>query len=219
MPQRASCIAFLGVMLAGTFPVLAGTLSFSGTFSEDDSQFSTTFTLLTTQTVTIETWSYAGGTDPVAGPIAAGGFAPVLSLFDPSGNIYGNYDAGGVAPNCAPRSIDPVSGFCLDAYLLETSLSPGTYTVVLTEWYNTPNGPTLSDGFAEDGQGDFTGGFIDPGGYQRTDYYDFSISGLTGSSSAPEPAVAWSVGSGLILGWVAMRRRRIQPGNFQRGGE
>jgi hypothetical protein len=195
----------------------ANTASFNGSFSQDDQHFLASFTLFAPGTVTLETWSYAGGDDPASGRTAAGGFAPVLSVFDASGNIVGNFDDGGSPPSdCGPRGIDPVSGFCLDAYL-QDSLSAGMYFVVLTEYDNTPAGATLADGFAEDGNGDFTGpnvvgvpgSFIDPGGYQRTPNYDFSITGADEASAIPEPSMTLYVGSGLLCCamFQAMRKR------------
>jgi hypothetical protein len=56
------------------------------------------------------------------------------------------------------------TGQCLDALLgfdsvLDTNpldtLAAGTYLVVLTEWDNTPTGPDLDGGFAQDGRGNF----------------------------------------------------------------
>jgi hypothetical protein len=196
---RASLIVGLAVI-----PLSASTFSFSGVFAEDDSQFLTGFNLAGNATVNLESYSYGGGIDPLNGSVPAGGFATVLSLFDSSGNLLA-FDDGGTAPGgCAPRTIDPATGFCLDAYLQE-DLSPGSYTVVLTEYDNTPNGPTLADGFAKDGQGNFTGpeflgvpgSFIDPFGNQRTDAYDFNISGI--NSLVPEPSSAASLAAALLL--------------------
>ena len=80
--------------------------------------------------------------------------APVVSLFDSSGNLI-VFDAGGFALGaCGPRAVDPVAGYCLDAYI-NGFFPAGTYTAILTEWDNTPNGPTLADGFVEQGTGKF----------------------------------------------------------------
>jgi hypothetical protein len=214
--SRAICV---GVLLPiSALPALASSFSFSGAFSQDDQQFAASFMLLTSQTVTLQTWSYAGGTDPVQGLIAAGGFAPVLSLFDSTGTLLG-FDDGGVAPStCGARNIDPVSGYCLDAFM-QNSLPAGSYSVVLTEYDNTPNGATLADGFSQDGNGNFTGtehgipggSFLDPGLNQRTANFDFSITGADSASASgvPEPAPALYLGSGMVLwsGLSAMRSR------------
>jgi hypothetical protein len=139
--------------------------------------------------ITLETWSFAGGVNAAGQTIPAGGFAPVLSLFDSSGNLL-SFDNGGVVPGaCGPRGIDPVTGFCLDAYI-NGLFSAGDYTAVLTEWDNTPNGPTLGDGFVEQGNGNFTGGpFLLNAGtsFQRTGNWALDIPGDP-PTAAPEPA-------------------------------
>ena len=198
--------------LGGTTPVLASSFSFGGSFAQDDNRSSAEFTIVSNATVSIQSWGFAGGVDPIGATILPGGFATVLSIFDSTGNLAAGFDTGGTAPGaCSPRNIDPVSGFCLDAYL-QVSLSAGTYTAVLTELDNVPIGPTFADGFTQDGQGNFTGpenlggpgSFIAPFGYQRTANFQYSISGADtarslDAASIPEPASTLLMVSALAV--------------------
>jgi hypothetical protein len=159
--------------------------------------------------------SYAGGVDPNGNvPILAGGFAPVLSLFDPADMLLA-YDTGGVvggAPACGSRGIDAASGFCLDA-LLSVNLGPGNYRLVLTEWDNTASGPGYADGFVRDAQGNFTdigfGPFTDPGWNPRDGHFALSVTG-TPQAAVPEPSTAFSVIGGLLCfaAFAGLRRAR-----------
>jgi hypothetical protein len=193
---------------------LLANISYTGVFIQDDQMFSAGFSLATPSNIVIQTWSFAGGADAAGQMIPAGGFATVVSLFDSSGNLL-TFDDGGVAPSaCAPRQIDPDTQFCLDAYIQENQLPPGQYTVVLTEFDNTPNGPTLSDGFVEQGNGDFTavpgvasGPFFlnDGPGFQRTGNWELDVPG-----AVPEPSGAVLLGTLLCI-FALRKNRKIRP--------
>jgi hypothetical protein len=187
-------------------------VSTTGSFTHDDDQVSFNFSLLMPETVTMRTWSFGGGTNANGQLIAPGGFAPVLSLFNAAApqSLLAT-DLGGTAPsNCGARNIDPVTGFCLDAYLNE-SLAAGSYFLYLTEFDNTPNGPTLANGCLEQGKGNFTGGpfFLNAGaGFQRTGDWAVDITTPTGTT-VPEPssaALAISVLSILTLLFSSRKR-------------
>jgi len=178
---------FFGYVLA-TFILSASAhagITLHGTFAADDDMFTAGFALAVPANITIDTTSFA-----------TGGFAPVVSLFDSLGNLL-VFDDGGVAPlACGPRAVDPATGFCLDAYI-NGLLAAGSYTVVLTEWDSVPFGPTLSDGFLEQGAGNFTGGpfLLNAGpGYQRTGNWTLEIPGV----AAPEPSFAGLLGIILV---------------------
>jgi len=206
-------IAFLGAVTPG---FSASFFSFSGNFTQDDEHAVFTFTLGAPGTVALQSWSYAGGVDPLANIVSAGGFGPVLSLFDSGGDLI-NFDRGGTVGGLPPndcgtggRGVDVVSGQCLDAYLQISLGFAGVYTVVLTEQDNTPNGPTLADGFALDGTGNFTGGpFIDAGGFQRNSFYHFTVGPVDSAQpeGIPEPGTAALALGALILGGVTARKR------------
>ena len=169
------------------------------------------------------TTSYGGGTNLDGSITAAGGFDPILSLFDASGNFI---DANDDGPNAAT---DNNTGSAFDAGLQET-LAAGTYQVVVTEFDNFSNadpessgylgGTSLADGFYEAGKGNFTGndfgtpdqaglGFIDADGNQRTSSFTLDIGN---GPLAPVPEASTTVSFGLLLmlglGGVAIRTRR-----------
>jgi len=186
----------------------ADTLSFTGVFAEDDDQQTFLISVPVATTLALQSWSFAGGVNAAGDVIPAGGFPVVISLFDPSGNLFA-YDAGGTAPDdCAPRNIDTVTGFCLDGYLNVPVTETGTWTAVLTEYDNTPNGPTLADGFAEQGNGDFNNGFMLLYTYQRTDAWALDIDdGLTSGTPEPNSLYLFAGGLAACLGRRYIRRR------------
>jgi hypothetical protein len=208
-----SLFAAAGLFLAG--PIYgAAFFSFSGNFTSDDDKAFFTFAISAPGTVSLQSWSYGGGVDPLSNVIAGGGFGPVLSLFDSGGNLLG-FDRGGVVGGVPPndcgaggRSVDVVSGQCLDAYLQTPLGLSGTYTVVISEQDNTPNGPNLTDGFALDGTGNFTGGpFIDAGGFQRTSSYHFTVGPVENAVTViPEPATGLLALAAIGIG-TALRKR------------
>jgi len=207
-------------LLAFLLPVPSfASFIFSGSFAQDDNMAEYQFTISSISTVTLQSFSYAGN----GSTVPAGGFAPVLSVFgtipsaDPT--LLG-FDDGGTAPSaCGTRLVDPVSNACLDADLVLTSLSPGTYLVVLTENDNTPNSPDLAAGFNEQGNGNFTGtnqglsgeSFLDPFGNQRTPNFYFTISGADSANTIPEPSAVSLFIAGLGI-WAVKRKMRADEG-------
>lgn len=141
-------IALIGLAFMSTGT--AADFSFTGSFSEDDQMQEFTLHVTATSTVIIRTWSYAGGTNAAGQVIPRGGFDPYISVFDSAGNLISENDdgTGFVATN-------PVTGAAFDSYL-SLVLTPGTYTVVLTQSGNVPVSLMLSDGFTEQGNSDFT---------------------------------------------------------------
>ena len=179
-------------------PALAQALVFSGTFTRDDEIRLFSFTTNGTAPVTIETYSYAGGVDTAGHVIPRGGFDPVFGLFTAAGALVAVGDDG------ATR-IDPVTGAAFDALLTQT-LAAGSYFVALGQFDNFPLGPNFSNGFLETGNPTFTaafgcsqGRFCDINGFNRTGFFDLSI---TGSLVVPEPGSLALLGlavPGLLL--------------------
>lgn len=113
-------------------PAAATDFSFTGTFSSDNNVQFFDFTVGAPSTVTLRTWSYAGGTNAAGQTIARGGFDPILSLYDTSsGNRINQNDDGG----CTNVAADSVSGQCWDTYLT-SPLGIGTYRVAVSEYNN-----------------------------------------------------------------------------------
>jgi hypothetical protein len=218
--RRASLAMAIGMFAAVT--AAASDLSFTGSFATDDALQDFQFVAASAD-VTIQTWGYGGGTNAASNSIPAGGFEPILTLFDESGGSTLNpnnelVDTTYPSGSCPPTgNTDPVSGACLDVFLSESSLTPGdAYLVVLTEVDNGPLGTTLGDGFSETGNGDFTGSedgcsneaFCDEFGNNRTGAWAVDIDGVTSAQqlSEPEPATALMVFT--ALGGVLLLRRR-----------
>ena len=201
-----SLLVLVGIVM----PLYGGMIdaSFSGTFTQDDNVQLFSFTVANPASVTLRTWSFAGGVNAAGEIVPGGGFAPVLSLFDPSGNWLVTDRDGGTA-DCGPRATDSASHFCWDAYL-NSNLSPGVYTLALTQDDNTPAGSTLADGFLESGNGNFTGSlFLGPGGAglsfilidgeQRTAQWAVDILQVDAAAETPEPASLLLAMAGLAF--------------------
>ena len=142
----ACIVALAGPALASPPPMTAHivgtTASYTGTFANDADQREFFFTLGSAGSVTIRTFSYAGGTNGAGATIPAGGFDPTLTVYDASGTtLLVNQDGG-----CGLVGKDPVTSSCWDAYI-SSMLPAGTYRVLLTQSSNLPAGPALSDSF------------------------------------------------------------------------
>lgn len=168
--------ALAAVVLAmGSVPAQAANVSFTGSLAGDNAVQLFTFTLDANSTVSLRTWSYAGGINAAGSLIGAGGFDTVLALFSGLGAaavlIDGNDDGIGVA-------IDPSTGSAFDSLLDPSPLLAGTYTLALTQVANFANGPTLGDGFL---------GFGTPGFGGRSSAWAVDILGVTSAAFVPEP--------------------------------
>jgi hypothetical protein len=222
-------------LLSGTAHGSIVYLSDSGTLATPQSVFEATFTLAAADTITVQTWSFGGGTNVNGNVISAGGFDPLIALFtgsvatatmyvDGSGNPLADADNLLNAPwsfvgNCPPAGTVAigVSGDCGDDRM-QVALPAGTYTLVLSDANYQPdaiydNG-TLSEGFL-----DLTGGqfqtcdagdnaCITPNGNFAVD-----IVSTTDLTNTPEPGSLPLLASSLaaLAGWKQFTKRRTTP--------
>jgi hypothetical protein len=188
----------------------ASTVLFQGTFAADDQVALFNITANTSETITIQTDSYAGGTVNST-IIPAGGFAPTAFLFDNLGDVLTLTNG-----SCSQVGTDPVTGNCDDLYFQDT-LGPGTFTLALAVYNNTPVGMFAADGFVEDGNPGFTcqeagtsGSFCDLTtalGTSRTGNYAIAITGANSVTTAtPESGSILLLFAGGAL--IALLRRQ-----------
>src|SRR5215471_3925002 len=109
------------------------------------------FTVPSTSTVNIVTFSYGGGGNGNAQVEAQGGFEPYLGLFDASGNFLASTLFGITCPPGA--NTNSSLGFCYDVLLDAGVLAAGNYAVTISAFENmslaeNPGSGTLGDGFA-----------------------------------------------------------------------
>ena len=185
---------------------------YSGNFTQDDNIQMFMFTVTSPGNVYLYTTSYGGGSNVDGTSSNAGGFDTVLSVFDSTGTFINDNDDSII------QQVDPLTGLAYDAGL-QLTLTPGTYQVALTEYDNfakaSPTyGPgggltNLSDGFTQQGNGNFTTGFnlngttypsfVDSGGYERTSAYNLNLGNGT-LAAVPEASTTISFGLLLALG-------------------
>jgi hypothetical protein len=205
---------FLRVLLLASLAASKAfaSVSFQGTFATDDQLELFQFSIGATQTVTIVSWEYGGGTNAANTVIPAGGFDTLFTLFDGTGAQIGSFDDCGAGSGQSSNH-----DACLDAYYQDT-LTSGSYFLALTQSGNDSNGD-LIDGFSQQGQGNFTcapfslsGAFCDTFGNQDNGNWavDFvnvdSAVDITGV--VPEPASFLLTGGAAALLLAFTRRRQ-----------
>jgi len=200
----------------------ADSFSFTGTFTQDDQLEVFLFTA-PSASVVVQTLGYAGGTNAAGDTIAAGGFDPVLSVFDATGGLVSSSLLIATVDDGLGVPTDPSTGSAFDSLIDLSGLDAGgTYALVLSEYDNTPNGPDYAGGFTQTGNGDFTatefacGGsaFCDSNYTQRTGDWAVDITGvrsatdITNGSAVPEPKTTMLLAAGIA--GLALFRRRVK---------
>lgn len=203
-------LAALLVTAANSGQASTQNFSFTGTFSGDADVYSVDFSFRQTSTVTLISYSYAGGTMADGTAIAAGGFDPILAIWDRAGDLWEENDDG---PELLPA--DPVTGYTLDTHMILIKLPGGSYTVTIAQSPNVAAGNNLSQGFTQTdpfataAYGCSNRQFCDITSDNRTSFWAFDMLGLKspGVPSIPVPATFPLVVAGLGALRLVSRRK------------
>lgn len=186
----------IAIMVAGLSAgnALAGDFSFTGNFKNDNDVQPILFTVTEPNAaVTLQTWSFVGGTNAAGAAISGGGFDPIVTVFDAvSGNKLGFNDDGD-HPFDSTLMID---------------LSAGNYIATITQYSSFSGGSTLSQGFG--GSNTFNFGSHDS--HWALDILNASSAsvGVSYISPVPEPETYAMLLAGLgLMGFIARRRKQI----------
>ncbi|MBV9765275.1 MAG: DVUA0089 family protein [Acidobacteriaceae bacterium] len=181
--------------------------TYTGTLTGDDQTQEYTWTLAQSSDVVLSTDSYGGGTmNGITTP--AGGFVPVISIFNAAtGALIASDGADGTC--MAGMTKDSATHMCDDAYL-SLKLKAGSYILALGEFFNVPVGPNLSNGFLEQGQGNFTASTCGTSGsFWETDVapcVQRDSSFTLNAAAVPEPATLWIALPIFALGLIRRKR-------------
>ncbi len=203
----------------------AANFSFIGNLNHDDAVQEFNFEVEgAAREVTLRTWSFAGGTNAEGQVIQAGGFDPVVSLFNSSTGALISFNDDGFHyqvpdtenefptfpyfpyfPNFSNIPFFPSTNSAYDS-LLATNLSAGNYTVTVTQFKSFPVGSFLTNGFSGSDSENFA---------SRTSHWALDVSnvenatvGATYISQVPEPDSFAMLLAGLgLLGFMAKRKK------------
>ncbi|WNB74464.1 DVUA0089 family protein [Methylomonas koyamae] len=216
--KKTLCAAALAASLSAAGTAAGADFDFSGSFANDNDVLRFNFTLGAPGVVTLFTSSWLGG-----------GFDPIVSVWDSSGNQLAEQDDG--FPGGSQVSNGTVFDYGeFDSYLA-VNLAAGDYLATLAQYDNFSVSTTLADGFLRDADPNFTAAFgcsngrfcegslldsnnnpVEP---NRTAAWEFHIVNVDAAQAAtvPEPPTLMLLGlSGLFM----LGGRYAKPKNGRR---
>ncbi len=161
--QKFTIATLLGITTATTGVTLVAPAygaSFTGSLANADAIASLPF-ISTGSQLRFQSYSYNGGTNAAGTVIPAGGFSPVLTIFNPNGTYFNEYAAA-------------------EDLNFTATLLPGNYQAVISatgRFFDFPNKTNISQGF--DGSGEFFG---------RNANYAVDIVAVSSPTAIPEPS-------------------------------
>lgn len=154
---------------------------------------------------TLRSLGYAGGISALPTVVPSGGFDTEFWLFaGTEGILIDSNDDGGANVNA-----DPVNGLRLDSFLFD-ALPPGSFTLALTAFGNSPVSQYLSDGFDNNA--------ASPSNQGRTLHWAvdiINVDSVSVASISPTPLPAslpiFAAGLFCVAGFVGVCKKRKQP--------
>ncbi len=186
----------LGTAVYAITSASAWAFSFQGEFQQDNDVQLFALTLEKPAQVDLRTYSFNGGTNNDGAEIPDGGFDPILTLFDSSGNKVAFHDDIDEPTAELDARLGPDLGV----------LSAGTYTLALT-MYDNFAGNRLADGFQFDGTPQFCDPIEDDCGDRR-----WAVDILGADAAAPLAAIPLPSNIGLLgIGLAALLTLASRP--------
>lgn len=217
-------VLFSGVLLATALfgPVQAALVSHTGQFANDDEVQSFAVQFAGAGLFTARTWSYGGGVNAAGATVAAGGFAPLLTLTDALGEVLFSGAGSSTSSVCSAfGATAPADGsFCWDTGFT-FDLPAGNYWLYLSQDGNSPaSNNVITDGFGRTGSPDYTAQdylgstgsglrFVQADTSQRSGQWAVDFTDPAASSpgqDVPEPSTLAAVALGLLL----LRAQRVR---------